>query len=210
MGVYLGRYRVGVETPAYTVLESSAQGRGYELREMPAYVVAECLVAAGTQHQGRDGFRALAGYIGAFGDPKNEGAAPIKMTAPLLSSEQPGPSGQKIAMTAPVLSAEGQAGDRGYWMAFTMPSKWTLETLPKPSSPSVKLREVPKRTVAALYFSGRTNETVVAEKEAELLRMLDADGVQVAPDAEPVLARYNDPFTPGFLRTNEIWIQINR
>ena len=30
MGVYLGRYRVGVETPAYTVLESSA--RGYEVR----------------------------------------------------------------------------------------------------------------------------------------------------------------------------------
>ena len=45
--------------------------------------------------------------------------------------------------------------------------------------------------------------------EAKLLDDLKADGVQVKGGCKPELARYNDPFTPGFLRTNEIWVTIN-
>ena len=32
----------------------------------------------------------------------------------------------------------------------------------------------------------------------------------VKENCKPQLARYNDPFTPGFLRTNEIWVVINK
>ena len=28
-------------------------------------------------------------------------------------------------------------------------------------------------------------------------------------NGEPELARYNDPWTPGFLRTNEIWVVVD-
>ena len=30
-----------------------------------------------------------------------------------------------------------------------------------------------------------------------------------AAEDEPELARYNDPWTPGFLRTNEIWVVVD-
>ncbi len=137
------------------------------------------------------------------------------MTAPVVTQPtEAGKGGEKIAMTAPVVTqptgGDGQGSSQGgYWMQFIMPSKWTLETLPTPTDPKVRLKGIPERHVAALYFSGRTNPQVVEQMEAKLLGAIKADGFEVKPGAKPELARYNDPFTPGFLRTNEIWVQIN-
>ena len=207
MGVYFGKLRVGVELPKYEVISKSA--RGYEVRRYHECVAAEVVVERGSQHKGSDGFRALAGYIGAFGKPQNTAREAIKMTAPVVTQSLD--SGEKIAMTAPVVTAEtkNEDGEEGYWMQFIMPSKWTMETLPEPTNPSVRLTEIPERYLVALYFSGRTNNEMVKRMEAKLLEDIKADGLEVKEGSKPVLARYNDPFTPGFLRTNEIWIQIN-
>merc|ERR1711924_350016 len=70
-------------------------------------------------------------------------AEKIAMTAPVVTRPSSGDSkGQKIAMTAPVVTtkSDDQSDGGGYWMQFIMPSKWTLETLPTPTDPNVKLK----------------------------------------------------------------------
>ena len=208
MGVYFGKLRVGAELPKYEVISKSA--RGYEVRKYHECVAAEVVVERGSQHKGSDGFRALAGYIGAFGKPQNTAREAIKMTAPVVTQSLD--SGEKIAMTAPVVTAEtkNEDGEEGYWMQFIMPSKWTMETLPEPKDDRVRLRRIEERHVAAVYFSGRAGEEVVRRMEEKLLADVRVDGLTVKENCKPQLARYNDPFTPGFLRTNEIWVVINK
>ena len=212
MGVYFGKLRVGVEVPKYDVIQKCS--KGYEIRKYAACVAAEVHVQEGNEHKGSGGFRPLAEYIGAFGSPNNRRKEAIKMTAPVVTQASEKDKGEKIAMTAPVVTGprDGQGGEgegEGYWMQFIMPSKWTMETLPEPTNPKVRLREMPERHVAALYFSGRTNAQVLAQKQEKLLKDLREDGVQIKEGCKPELARYNDPFTPGFLRTNEVWVEIN-
>jgi hypothetical protein len=210
MGVYFGKLRVGVELPKYDVVQKCS--KGYEIRKYFSCVAAEICVDEGNQHKGSGGFRPLAEYIGAFGAPNNRKKEAIKMTAPVVTQAmETEKGGEKIAMTAPVVTGgtRDDKGAEGYWMQFIMPSKWTMETLPEPTNPKVRLREIPERHVAALYFSGRTNAQIVEQKEKKLLEDLRADGVQIKDGCKPELARYNDPFTPGFLRTNEVWVEIN-
>ena len=78
---------------------------------------------------GNRGFRLLAGYI--FG--QNRGERKIAMTAPVTQAPA------KITMTAPVTQTPA---DGRYVVQFTMPSEYTLETLPEPLDPQEKLREV--------------------------------------------------------------------
>ena len=47
---------------------------------------------------------------------------------------------------------------------------------------------------------------VIDEAVGPRAAALDAAGV--ATQGEPVLARYNAPFTPWFLRRNEIWLAL--
>jgi len=69
------------------------------------------------------------------------------MTAPVTESN----TSEKISMTTPVLETENSEQTRT--VQFTMPSKYTLETLPVPDSERVTLREVPAKKVAALRFT---------------------------------------------------------
>jgi len=197
MGVYFGKLRLGVEVPKHDVWVKSP--KGYEVRKYPACVAAEVHVQEGNALRGSDGFRALARYIGAFGTPENEKKAGIKMTAPVVT--------QNIAMTAPVVTGEGKDGG-GYWMQFLMPSQWTMETLPNPTSEKVKLKPIEERYIASTFFSGRCTEESVKAKEEKLLKSLEEDGIKAI--GKPELARYNDPFTPGCLRTNEVWVRVKQ
>ena len=101
--------------------------------------------------------------------------------------------GEKIAMTAPVTQTPGEDG--AWVVRFVMPSAYTLDTLPRPAG------------MAAVRFSGRTNDTLVAEQEARLVAWMDARGL--TPTGTPTYAYYNDPFTPGFLRRNEVLVPVN-
>jgi hypothetical protein len=61
--------------------------------------------------------------------------------------------------------------------------------------------------MAVLQFGGRTNETKVQNKIQKLITILNTNKIQMKH--EPVLMRYNSPFTPGFLRRNEVAVEIN-
>ena len=103
------------------------------------------------------------------------------------------------------MQAKAGLDNKNQWrMYFVMPSKYTLETLPKPNNPAVTLRAIPASNVAVLRFSGLAGEEKTAKKTAELLAWLKSK--QITPIGEPELARYNPPWTLPFLRRNEVMV----
>ena len=107
---------------------------------------------------------------------------------------------EKMSMTAPVET-------RGDDYAFVMERRYSMDTLPQPVDSRIRLRTKEPRTVAVLKFSGRWTERNIAKHEQRLLADLEALGIDTI--GEPELARYNSPFTPGFLRRNEIVVAVD-
>lgn len=182
-----------IEAPAYTVIEKR---QGYEIRQYKPYIMATTEVTGDYASATNQGFRVIADYI--FGNnTKKEG---IAMTTPVLEA----PS-EKIAMTTPVLeSVTENAGTR--LIAFVMPSKYTLETLPQPNNPQVKLIAVPKRTVAALRYTWYPTENRTNKMKDKLQSLLLQDKEKIAGVTET--ARYNPPLSMPLTLRNEILIPI--
>ena len=106
-------------------------------------------------------------------------------------------------MTSPV----GQQKTAGGWLvSFMMPANFTMATLPVPTSPDVYLREIPARKVASVEYSGRWTEERYRQYRQELEEWIVEQDFRVLD--EPVWARYNPPFTPWFLRRNEILFPV--
>ena len=112
-------------------------------------------------------------------------------------------TGEKIAMTAPV---EETLFEDSPTMAFTMPAGYTMEDLPQPKDESVVLEEIPGRTVAAIRFSGWATNGKVNRKTEELMETLAQYEIAIVGD--PSLNQYNPPWTPPFLRRNEIMVEV--
>jgi hypothetical protein len=186
---------MAIEEPSYRIIE---QDGAFELREYAPYLVAETVVDADFEAAGNLAFRRLFGYIS--GD--NTAQQKIAMTAPVTQSRG-SEQGTKIAMTAPV---EQQSAGRGYRVAFIVPAKYTLDTVPTPTDPKVEIRAVPARLVAAWRYSGRWTTANYQQHEADLRRAMASR--DLTADGEPILARYNPPFMPAFLRRNEVLIPV--
>jgi hypothetical protein len=185
---------MAIEEPRYQVIE---QDGAFELRDYAPYLVAETRVDAGFEDAGSIAFRRLFRYISGA----NTAQRKIAMTAPVTQSR--GDAGEKIAMTAPVTQV---ANDSGYTIAFVVPAKYSLDTVPQPNDPSIRLREIPRQRVAAWRYSGRWTAANYRDSEQKLRAALAARGLTVT--GGPALARYNPPFTPSFLRRNEILIGV--
>ena len=121
----------------------------------------------------------------------NRQQAKVKMTTLVVS--------QKIQMTSPVFSETGT-------MAFVMPAEYTLETTPEPLDKRVKIAEIPARLVAALCFSGGWSESHFEKETQELLNELSEAKIKTKGNVFTML--YNPPFIPGFLRRNEVAIEV--
>jgi hypothetical protein len=185
---------MAIEEPTFRVL---TQDGAFELREYSAYVVAETRVEASFTSAGNIAFQRLFRYISG----NNVSQQKIAMTAPVTQSR--GEKGEKIAMTAPVSQvADGAA----YRVAFTLPTQYTLKTAPKPLDPTIEIREVPARLIACWRYSGRWTDANYRENEQQLRAAIKARGLVARGDA--ILARYNPPFTPWFLRRNEVLIPV--
>lgn len=192
--ILLGGPALAVEEPAFhTVLQDGP----FEIRDYPPLVVAEVTVRGGQTQAASKGFRLLAAYI--FGANRRRQA--LRMTAPVVQAD----AGQKIAMTAPVSQTHTVAG----WVVrFTMPSSFSLETLPIPDDPRVHLRAAPAARLAVIRFSGVAWPKDVATKTAALEGWMGRRNLHAA--GEPALAQYDPPWTVWFLRRNEVMIPIAR
>jgi DNA gyrase inhibitor GyrI len=180
------------EQPAYTVVQ---QHDGIEVRRYAPYLVAEVVVPGPADAAGNQGFRVLAAYI--FG--KNKGDRRIQMTAPVMQTPEP----RTIAMTAPVTQT---ATETGYVIQFTMPAEFTLDSLPEPLDPQVRLKEVPGGLFAVIRYSGTWSDGNYSEHLARLRQGVEAAGIRTR--GEPIYSRYDAPYVPWFLRRNEIWLQV--
>lgn len=185
---------MAVEEPAFKIVTTDGN---FELRDYPALVVAEVAVSGGQKEAANKGFRLLAGYI--FGaNKRREG---IAMTAPVAQARK----SEKIAMTAPVIQI---ANEDDWIVQFTMPSSYSLDTLPEPDDPTVQLRLMPPQRVAIIRFSGLASKDDVAEKTAELTTAVAAHHLRAIGAVS--LAQYNPPWTLWFMRRNEVMIQVER
>jgi hypothetical protein len=172
-------YQIMVEQAKYEVLRRI---NTVEIRRYPSMIIAR------VDGYGDGGFNILFNFITGNNRQKSN----IAMTAPVVS--------EQIAMTAPVLSETSS-------LAFIMPSVYKLETTPEPLDDRVQVVEVPERLVAALRFSGRWSDSAFRKKSAELLEELKKAGVKTV--GQVFSMRYNGPFTPWFLRRNEVAVPVS-
>ena len=192
-GALYGPILSNVEQPKYTVVKKE---RNIEIRNYPSMIVAQVDVSGERETALREGFRQIANYI--FGN--NLSSRKVAMTAPVTQQ-----ASQKIAMTAPVT----QQGNGDHWQVrFIMPAKYTMQTLPRPNNPAVKLEEVQAERFAVIRFSGLASTASLDRHTRELEAYLRSNHIKVL--GSPTYAFYNPPWTLPFLRRNEIIIEVAR
>lgn len=155
-----------------------------EIREYPSMILATV-----RDHSENSAFGILFDYIAG----NNRSKRKISMTVPVISSE-------KIAMTAPVIS-----NNRSF--SFVLPSTYDSNTVPEPLDRSISIEVVPPRTLAVLRFRGYAGTKDLRARTSDLYAFVEKLGLR--PKGEPFLMRYNPPFTPGFLRRNEISVELS-
>jgi hypothetical protein len=186
-----GLYRTGclcklmVQTVNYEIIRKI---ENVEIRRYPRIVIAK------VANDESDSFGLLFRFISGNNKEKEK----VKMTTPVVSQE----TSREIKMTSPVLSDFSNEG----YMAFVMPSEYNFETTPLPLDSRVKIEEIPARSVAVLRFSGSWSEAHFEEKTKELLQEITNAKVKTKGSVFTML--YNPPFTPSFLRRNEVAVEV--
>lgn len=184
---------MAVEEARYSVLQTDGD---IEIRQYEPQILAEVEVIGDLEGAGNAAFRRLFGYISGGNQQRTE----IAMTAPVSQEAR----ATKIAMTAPV--SQEKTPD-GWAVSFMMPASFTMETLPIPDDPGVKLRAVPGRRIVAIRYSGFWSKENYLQHLDQLRQWMKVNRLQGI--GSPVWARYNAPFMPWFLRRNEILIEID-
>jgi len=167
------------EQQVYEVLEKYPD---FELRRYPDHLVAETEVSGAFELAGNMAFPRLARYIGGHNR-----------------------SSRKMVMTAPVVQEQDPQSHR-YIVGFVMPADVSAEDLPDPVDSNVHTRRVPTETAAALRFSGRWSHSSYEKRTEQLLAALDRAGLEVV--GAPRYARFDPPWTPWFLRRNEVVVPV--
>ncbi|HUT54928.1 MAG TPA: heme-binding protein [bacterium] len=202
-----GKPAMAAEEARYEVVKKYGD---FELRRYAPHLVAEVEVKGTFGSAAYQAFQTLFKYI----DGNNVKQEKIAMTAPVEQQ-----TGEKIPMTAPVTQRPAESekipmtapvtqskGGGSYFIGFVMPADYTMENIPEPLDPKVKIREVPARMVAARQYSGSWGKRNY-EKNLRILR----DAISQAglkPIAEPVFARYNHPGVASSKRRNEVLIEV--
>ena len=168
---------MAIETPKYTVIKKDGK---IELRKYAAFLTSNVEISADDHASaGSSGFSYLAGYI--FGGNK---------------------ASQKIAMTAPVMTTQVKNGT--FRVSFVIPSQYSMKDLPAPNQKAVTFSEMNEMTAATLTFSGYTSDDKIASKIQDLQEWMSKQNL--TPSTTPIIARYDPPWKPGFIRKNEIII----
>jgi hypothetical protein len=167
----------------------------FELRLYQSQVVVETEVATEMEEAGGQAFRKLFNYISG----NNQSRQKIAMTSPVSQKAL----SEKIEMTSPVAQKES---DQGWTVSFLLPAKYSFEGAPLPLDSSVKLRLIPSRYMVAKRYSGRWTEEGFLKNKIDLEKWLRQNELEVLGEAE--WARYNAPYTPWFMRRNEVLIPV--
>jgi hypothetical protein len=169
-----------VEEPVYELLKTLGR---VEIRRYGALTIAR----VDKSDENIDGFNILFNYISG----RNRQSKKVSMTAPVIS--------ESIAMTTPVLSDANS-------IAFILPADYTTETAPIPTDHRVRILTIPAKVVAVLRFSGRWSQGAFQKNSKELLDEAVRAGLVTKGSVFSML--YNPPFTPWFMRRNEVGVEV--
>lgn len=179
------------EEPEYEVLQET---NAYEIRQYAGYLVAETRIYGDFDRTGSAAFQRLAGYI--FGDNRS-----------VTSTEKEAAESVSMKMTVPVTRERIEdEGRRTTVYRFVMERAYDRETLPLPNDDRVTIAEVKGGKFAALRYRGRITEERFKEHAEILVTSFKRDGHTFI--GEPISAVYNGPFTPPFLRRNEVLLRL--
>ncbi|MBT3740581.1 MAG: heme-binding protein [Polaribacter sp.] len=167
-----------IETYSYVVTKKYD---AFEIRNYEASLFTYVKLSGNKyRDESSKGFSILAGYIFG-GNEKNE----------------------KIAMTSPV----AMSLEDSMTMMFMVPKKFKKETLPKPDQSEIKFQEEPKKTVAAITFSGWANDEKIEKYKQKLKSALEAK--EIPYTNRFFFLGYNPPYEI-FNRKNEIIVELKR
>lgn len=107
---------------------------------------------------------------------------------------------QRIKMTVPVITDLNESA----YIAFTMPKDVVKKGYPKANHPHIEFEEHASKTYVCIRFTGLLSQS---KKYVQQLRNY-IQKEKLEPLDEPILLRYQGPFTPAFLRTHDIMIHI--
>lgn len=156
-----------------------------EFRRYPSIILA---TVTGTYEN--ESFWILFRYITG----NNRSGKKMPMTSPVITPE-------KIAMTTPVI-VETNA------MSFVLPESYTMKEVPEPLDTRIRIQEISPRDLAVIRFSGRASASDIDQVRDRLLKKLEESHIAVV--GTPFLMRYNAPYVPGFMRRNEVGVEIRR
>ena len=199
---------VNYEKPIYNVVD---RFQNFEIRKYEESIVAETEVQGTMDQAGSEGFRRLGGYIfgnnqkisvskSASASEGEDASARIAMTAPVEIEVS---VSEKISMTSPVEIEENEEKTK-YLVRFTMPSKYSLSTLPRPNDTRVKIKRREGALFAVMEYSGFWSEKNDRRYLNALVQALGSSKYQAKGPA--IFARYDSPYTIWFMRRNEVLI----
>ena len=167
---------------------------GFELRRYPAHLVAEIEVGGSFDEAPDRAFGPLAGFINGANRTRRQ----IAITAPVTQREA---SPETIAMTSP-----GDAA--GHRPARQLPGA-VCDAIALHHPDTAGARRCPgtdpgdpRQLAAAARFSGLRTRNGFEERAAALRQAVVAAGLRPAGPVR--YARFNPPWTPWFLRRNEV------
>jgi effector-binding domain-containing protein len=131
------------------------------------------------QLQDRSGFSVLFRYING----RNESNEKMKMTVPVIKDFQ----------------------DTCTSMEFVVPEQ-NRKDIPKPQDPIIFFKHYQDHKAAVFKFKGSARHKTVSNNTAKLRAWIEKNGLK--PEQTFRLAQYHPPFFPGFLRKNEIIIDL--
>ena len=187
---------MATEEPEFSLIKKEGD---FEIRSYAPKIIAEVKVKGSYDDATSIGFKLLADFIFGNNTSTNNESSKIEMTAPVISSIE----NKKIAMTAPVIS---EKNEHAWLISFVMPSEYSLDNLPRPNNPSIKIIAKNSETYAVIIFSGLVRESSFNEKIDLLNKYIIKNNYEL--DGNVQIARYNPPWTLPFLRRNELLIKI--
>ena len=115
---------------------------------------------------------------------------------------------QEIAMTAPVIQSASRKDDAAWTVSFVMPASLLKTGAPRPNTERVEIVERSEQLIAALPYSGSWRVGLFEENKKELIQQLERSPYSIC--GEIMWARHNAPFTPWFLKKNEVLVPVCR
>jgi hypothetical protein len=178
--------RGGYEQPSYRVVRTLAPD--IEIRAYAPRTVVETAIADAGEGAA---FGRLFRYITGANTAGRAVAGGVVERAPRL-----------IAMTVPVELSGGMAS-----MRFVLPAEVARAGAPVPTEAGVRVVGLPAMTLGVVRFSGAATEQERGRQAGRLRAALAGAGETVA--GQPIAFSYDPPFTPAFLRRNEVAYQLS-